>query len=165
MQQSLFRSERKSPDLTSSRPATGGGDLPAGSAEAVARAYSVAFRLTGSEADAEDATKEAVLRVGPFDPDRLFRLTVRAVLDLRRTRPTAPGEPAAAEVPAGDRSARLEAAVAALPPAYRDPFVLTDVEGLSAAAVGELLGVSVPAVKSRLHGARLRLCAALRDAA
>jgi RNA polymerase sigma-70 factor (ECF subfamily) len=38
---------------------------------------------------------------------------------------------------------------------YREVLVLRDVEGLSAPEVAEVLGVSVQAVKSRLHRARL----------
>jgi RNA polymerase sigma-70 factor (ECF subfamily) len=36
-------------------------------------------------------------------------------------------------------------------------FVLRDIEGLSNAEVSEVLKLSVPAVKSRLHRARLQL--------
>ena len=49
----------------------------------------------------------------------------------------------------------IEEAIARLPETYRDVFVLADVEGLPNAEIGELLGLSVPAVKSRLHRARL----------
>jgi len=40
-------------------------------------------------------------------------------------------------------------------------FVLADVEQLPNAEIGELLGLSVPAVKSRLHRARLMMRDAL----
>lgn len=49
----------------------------------------------------------------------------------------------------------IEEALAALAPMYREVLVLRDVEGLSAAEVAEVVGVSVDAVKSRLHRARL----------
>ncbi len=49
----------------------------------------------------------------------------------------------------------LEQAIAALDPTYREVLVLRDVEGLTAPQVAEVLGVSVQAVKSRLHRARL----------
>ena len=49
----------------------------------------------------------------------------------------------------------LEQAIGALEPMYREVLLLRDVEGLSAAEVAEVLGVGVPAVKSRLHRARL----------
>ena len=55
----------------------------------------------------------------------------------------------------------IERAIALLPEDYRDVFVLSDVEGLPNAEIGELLGLSLPAVKSRLHRARQKLRDAL----
>jgi RNA polymerase sigma-70 factor (ECF subfamily) len=55
----------------------------------------------------------------------------------------------------------LERAVAALPMPQREVLVLRDVEGLSAAEVGAVLGLKERAVKSRLHRARLALRALL----
>jgi RNA polymerase sigma-70 factor (ECF subfamily) len=55
----------------------------------------------------------------------------------------------------------IEAAIAQLPEAYRDVYVLADVEGLANAEIGEMLGLSVAAVKSRLHRARLQMRNAL----
>jgi RNA polymerase sigma-70 factor (ECF subfamily) len=49
----------------------------------------------------------------------------------------------------------LEQALAELDPMYRDVLVLRDIEGLTAPEVAEVLGLSVQAVKSRLHRARL----------
>ena len=49
----------------------------------------------------------------------------------------------------------LDLAIQALEPKYREVLLLRDVEGLSAPEVAEVLGVSVQAVKSRLHRARL----------
>ncbi len=49
----------------------------------------------------------------------------------------------------------LEQAIHALEPMYREVLLLRDVEGLTAAEVAEVIGVSVQAVKSRLHRARL----------
>jgi RNA polymerase sigma-70 factor (ECF subfamily) len=49
----------------------------------------------------------------------------------------------------------LTAAIASLDPAQREVLVLRDVEGLTAPDVGKVLGLSVEAVKSRLHRARL----------
>jgi len=48
-------------------------------------------------------------------------------------------------------------AVQNLPGDYRIVFLLRDVEGLSSEAMAELLGITVAAVKSRLHRARLAL--------
>lgn len=52
---------------------------------------------------------------------------------------------------------QLEAAIERLPEEYRTIFVLRDVDGLSNQEVGEILNLSVPAVKSRLHRSRLML--------
>lgn len=49
----------------------------------------------------------------------------------------------------------LEQAIGALDPMYREVLVLRDVEGLSAPEVAEVMGLSVEAVKSRLHRARV----------
>ena len=54
-------------------------------------------------------------------------------------------------------AAALEAAIAALPDNQKQVLVLRDVEGLSAAEVGKILGLGERAVKSRLHRARLVL--------
>jgi RNA polymerase sigma-70 factor, ECF subfamily len=51
--------------------------------------------------------------------------------------------------------AALERAVAALDPMYREVLVLRDMEGLTAPETAEVLGLTVEAVKSRLHRARL----------
>jgi RNA polymerase sigma-70 factor (ECF subfamily) len=51
--------------------------------------------------------------------------------------------------------AALEGAIARLEPMYRDVLVLRDVEGLTAPEVAEVMGLSVEAVKSRLHRARV----------
>jgi RNA polymerase sigma-70 factor, ECF subfamily len=51
----------------------------------------------------------------------------------------------------------IEDAVAKLPPEYRAVFLLKDTEGLSYEEIAEAVGASVPAVKSRLHRARLAL--------
>ncbi len=58
-----------------------------------------------------------------------------------------------------ERGEALELAIKALEPEYREVLLLRDVEGLSAAEVAQVTGVSVGAVKSRLHRARV----AVRD--
>lgn len=52
---------------------------------------------------------------------------------------------------------KMMEALEKLPPEYRAVFVLRDLEGLSNAQTAEAMGISVPAVKSRLHRARLAL--------
>ena len=61
----------------------------------------------------------------------------------------------------GPRVNAPEQAIAGLPEPFRDVYVLADVEGLPNAEIGEMLDLSLPAVKSRLHRARLRMRDAL----
>jgi len=70
------------------------------------------------------------------------------------------------ELNAQDRelSRDLEEAIRSLAPKYREVFLLRDGEGLTAKEVAEVLGISVAAVKSRLHRARGELRTALRGA-
>ena len=55
----------------------------------------------------------------------------------------------------------IEEAIAKLPENYRDAYVLADVEQLPNAEIAHMLGLSVAAVKSRLHRARLLMRKAL----
>lgn len=57
----------------------------------------------------------------------------------------------------------MDRAIAELPEALRSAFVLRDMQGLSGAETAEVLGISVPAVKTRLHRARMRLRDRLSD--
>lgn len=57
----------------------------------------------------------------------------------------------------------IQQAVNLLPDKERVVFLLRDVEGLSTAKVSEILDLTVPAVKSRLHRARLFLRKKLAD--
>jgi len=118
-------------------------------------------------------------------PTWLHRVTVNAALAYRRQRAMreqhrAPGELSedaielsqptpgrrwmgAPEQKIIDRETQelIEAAIARLPESYRDVYVLADVEGLPNAEIAEMLGLKVPAVKSRLHRARLMMRNAL----
>lgn len=111
----------------------------------------------------------------------LFKIAANACLRMKRRRkgeperelsledfmPKSAGEAGAALVDPGetpeaallrtDLRERLDAGIAALPPAYRAVLVLRDLEGLSAAETAEALGLEIAAVKSRLHRARLFL--------
>ena len=51
----------------------------------------------------------------------------------------------------------LRNAIETLPPDYRTAFVMHDMEGLSNPEIAEALGISLPAVKSRVHRSRLFL--------
>lgn len=58
-------------------------------------------------------------------------------------------------------SRAIEQASDALPEESRRVFLLKDVDGLSYEEIGEITGDSVPAVKSRLHRARLAMRSAI----
>ena len=51
----------------------------------------------------------------------------------------------------------LQEAIAQLPEGYREVFVLRDMEGMSNDEVGKVAGLTVAAVKSRLHRSRMFL--------
>lgn len=87
-------------------------------------------------------------------------------------RPTGGGDGSLAHLPSpGDNWAKrpdeqlqsnemrrhIQAAVDALPELYRTVFLVRDVEGLSTEETAEVLGISVPTVKTRLHRARIAL--------
>jgi RNA polymerase sigma-70 factor (ECF subfamily) len=56
-----------------------------------------------------------------------------------------------------EMQAVIQNAVNRLPDQYRAVFVLRDVDGLSNQETGEILNLSIPAVKSRLHRSRIML--------
>lgn len=51
----------------------------------------------------------------------------------------------------------LNEAISSLPPKYKSVFILHDVEGFSIPEVAQMLSLSVPAVKTRIHRSRLYL--------
>ncbi|TYB56398.1 RNA polymerase sigma factor [Nonomuraea sp. PA05] len=60
---------------------------------------------------------------------------------------------------------RVAAAVAALPADQRNVLIMRDIQGLSGRTTAGLLGLSVPAMKSRLHRARAAVQRSLESAA
>ena len=92
-------------------------------------------------------------RRSKFAPERERSLDSEAAPEAARLADPAVG---ADEALAGKEVERaLEEGIRALEPIYREVLLLRDVEGLTAPEVAEVLGVSVAAVKSRLHRARL----------
>ncbi len=61
----------------------------------------------------------------------------------------------------GEQRELIDRAIARLPDIFREVYVLADVEGLPNPEIADMLGMSVPAVKSRLHRARQRMRDAL----
>lgn len=57
----------------------------------------------------------------------------------------------------------MDRAIAKLPETLRSTFVLRDIQGLSGIETAEVLGITVQAVKNRLHRARLQLRDRLSD--
>jgi RNA polymerase sigma-70 factor (ECF subfamily) len=66
-----------------------------------------------------------------------------------------PARPADESLAGRQVEVALETAIAGLDPMYREVLVLRDVEGLTAPEVAEVMGLTVEAVKSRLHRARV----------
>lgn len=57
----------------------------------------------------------------------------------------------------------LQAAIDSLPPKFKTVFILKDIDGLSLKEISNVLKISLPAVKSNLHRARLFLRNQLMD--
>jgi RNA polymerase sigma-70 factor, ECF subfamily len=143
--------------------------------------YRVALRMLGDEHDAEDATQDAFVQawrnLARFRADAAFstwmyRIVTNRCLNLirarRRTEPLPHDRQAPASEP--DRIAEgrwqvedLKRAIARLTPEQRAPLVLRELEGCSYGEIAEALELSIPAVKSRLHRARLELLSAMRS--
>lgn len=149
--------------------------------------FRLAQNITQNREDAEDAMQEAFLKaythLGNFQGDSRFytwlvRIAVNeALMKLRKRRPgefsldepvesdedLLPREVADWGPSPEQRFARsqmneiLTAAIEKLDPDFRIVFVLRDIEELSTEETARLLGLSIPAVKSRLLRARLRL--------
>ena len=138
-----------------------------------------------AEEAAQDALWTAARKIQMFKGESafgswLYRIAANAAYQKLRTRKSKSAEIALEEVlplldnqgrhfePMDDWSSRvdenalqgelrevLEEAIDGLPPDYRTALVLHDVEGLSNPDIADTLGISLPAVKSRVHRSRL----------
>jgi RNA polymerase sigma-70 factor (ECF subfamily) len=146
--------------------------------------YRFGLRMCGNVDDAGDVVQESLLSmarsVRGFRGDAsvsswLYTIARRACLKKRRRSKFAPAREESIDAPGGEAAQRLAdpaaspeqaasdrelatvlaRAIDALDPARREVLVLRDVEGLSAPEVATVLGISVDAVKSRLHRARV----------
>jgi RNA polymerase sigma-70 factor (ECF subfamily) len=151
----------------------------------VPRVYRFALRLSNDPHAADDLTQETFLRAwrqrGRLRDERaarvwLFRITANLWRDLvRRGRSpvaragplggTEPGPALAPECLAAGREdlGRALHAMAELPPRQREVLHLGACEGLTAAEVGEVLGISADAAKANLSLARKAIRQQLRD--
>ena len=146
------------------------------------RIHAICRRLAGNDADAQDATQEALIAIVRGLPrfggrakfsTWAYRVATNAALDeLRRRsrRPVpAPGEATDRlnHVLAADEEAAvavrldLDAALAQLPEAFRAPVVLRDVAGCDYAEIGLILGIPPGTVRSRIARGRARLAEAM----
>jgi RNA polymerase sigma-70 factor, ECF subfamily len=136
--------------------------------------YRIAFRLLGSSADAQDVTQDTFVRawrgLQKFRSDSaigtwLYRIVARQSLNrIAARKPTQTLEHVQLEslkddpsqtVEQRERLAAVTRAIALLPGEQRAALVLREFEGLSYEQLADVLGISVPAVKGRLHRARL----------
>lgn len=145
------------------------------------RVYRLAYRLTGNRADAEDITQEVLVRAMRA-PDAgttgtaegwFHRVTTNLFVDLVRRRRKArtvpiderPWSREPADTAPDPAEAALDAvlepdvaaALAALPPAFREAVLLCDVHGLSYAEIGKVIGVKTGTVRTRIHRGRAML--------
>jgi len=144
------------------------------------RLFSLALRMLGNPADAEDMLQEIFLSAHrKLDSYRgeaalgtwLYRLAMNQILDHVRSRAARTGQLTdglddaslladASGHRLADRAISridLERALAELPEGCRAAFVLHDVEGLEHREVSEVLGIAEGTSKSQVHKARLRL--------
>jgi RNA polymerase sigma-70 factor, ECF subfamily len=145
------------------------------------RLYNLAYRMSGTAAEAEDLLQEIFLqafrKLSSFKGDSslgtwLYRLGINLCLDRARSkqgkmeRVTVGLDPERGEpvVPVTRRRSDsvidrldLEKAIEQLPASYRAAFLLHDVEGFEHHEVGTMLGIAEGTSKSLVHKARLRL--------
>jgi RNA polymerase sigma-70 factor, ECF subfamily len=144
------------------------------------RLYSVAFRMVGNVADAEDLLQEIFLsahrKLETFRGESalgtwLYRLAVNLCLDYLRSRTGRAIQMTDAlddESGLFDASSQglaertvtrmdLERALTQLPEGCRTAFILHDVEGLEHREIAEVMGIAEGTSKSQVHKARLRL--------
>jgi RNA polymerase sigma-70 factor (ECF subfamily) len=146
--------------------------------------YRFGLRMCGNEQDAGDVAQESLISMARSLRDFrgeasvsswLYTIARRFCIKKRRRSKFAPAREESLDAPEGGAAERvadpapnpeqvasnreleraLVRAIDGLEPAQREVLVLRDVEGLSAPEVGKILGISVDAVKSRLHRARV----------
>ena len=125
---------------------------------------------TGSAELAEDLAQDVFVRVvrsvGQYEPRErerawLFRIARNILLDHRRrlaARPSSGGVVAhAVVVPTQALRTDLDSALARLPEAEREAFLLAELGGLTYDEIARVLQITAPAVRSCIYRARLAL--------
>ena len=138
------------------------------------RVFGLVHRIAGPS-DAEEVAQEVFVRIyrglAKFRGDSalstwIYRLSVNAALThvTRRKPRWSDGDEALQRVPAPEPArrdpnlaARLEQALADLPPGYRAVLVLHDIQGLSHEECADIMGCRIGTSKSQLHKARARM--------
>jgi RNA polymerase sigma-70 factor, ECF subfamily len=142
-------------------------------------AYRIALRILGNPTDAEDVMQDSLLQAWQALPELrdkrffstwLYRIVTNRCLNAIRSRRATEVLPNEIEdetrrpnhvTEARRQLQTLLRAIMRLTPEQRVPFVLRELEGLSYEEIAEVLGTTVPAVKGRLHRARLALLEAI----
>lgn len=155
------------------------------------RAYYAALGLVGSHEDAQDLSQEAFARAYrnhvSLDPEKSFYGLVYQILrrlcfnHLRDTKTRAlrleeqaswladeagyrfAGADPTRQVELNELRSRLSAAIVALSDKEREALVLKEFDGLRYREIGELLGIPIGTVMSRLYAARKSLAKSLEE--
>jgi RNA polymerase sigma-70 factor, ECF subfamily len=148
------------------------------------RVFAVALRMLSNRAEAEEIAQETFLRahraLADFRGEArlgtwLYAIASRLCLnrlasgprrhersdDIALAQAPAEGRDAVGALERDELEAALHEAITALPEERRIVVVLRDLEGLSYEEIGEVLGVPLNTVRTRLHRARLDLKAKL----
>lgn len=146
------------------------------------RCYSVAMRMLGDRAEAEDVTQDAMMRLWKMAPDWvagqaqvstwLYRVTLNLCVDLRRKKQPArldsvpePEDGAASALDRIQDAARMDAlqvALDQLPERQRQAVVLRHIEELPNPEIAGIMGISVEAVESLTARGKRALAAILQ---
>ena len=143
------------------------------------RIFAVCRRLAGNDADANDATQEALIAIvrglPRYDGRAAFstwsyRVAVNSALDELRRRRRRPDlglpdtyeatDAATFDQNLADRD-ELDAALATLPDEFREAVVLRDVADLDYAEIASVLGIPAGTVRSRISRGRAALARVL----
>jgi len=145
------------------------------------KVYNLAYRMLGSQDDAKDILQETFIsafkalnnfREKSSFSTWIYRIATNACLMKLRTKEprviSIDTKPSVAETIDWSENLQgtldreelkkiLDKAISSLPKTHRVVFVLRDIEGLSSSEASKVLNISIAAVKSRLHRARLYL--------